>query len=159
METGRSCRARWRIVATAHNICVLIGQITSIKLLANGQLSFQNESFSKLGILVYMGRHLPEYNILIIFFSPVKQIVKKKVYLFFSLILNIWSKSTLNVSLCAWVNLKKWNKTKILHYSKELQILISIIWLFKKPFSNGCGTFLHLKFRNQFYTWIFKLYF
>ncbi len=27
METGRSCRARWRIAAPAHNIRVLIGQI------------------------------------------------------------------------------------------------------------------------------------
>ncbi len=27
METGRSCRARWRIAAAAHNIHVLIGQI------------------------------------------------------------------------------------------------------------------------------------
>ncbi len=27
METGRSCRARWRIAAAAHNLCVLIGQI------------------------------------------------------------------------------------------------------------------------------------
>ncbi len=28
METGRSCQARWRIAAAAHNLCVLIGQIT-----------------------------------------------------------------------------------------------------------------------------------
>ncbi len=27
METGRCCRARWRIAAAAHNLCVLIGQI------------------------------------------------------------------------------------------------------------------------------------
>ncbi len=27
METGRSCRARWRIAVAAHNLCVLIGQI------------------------------------------------------------------------------------------------------------------------------------
>ncbi|MGL4485161.1 MAG: hypothetical protein ACRCUS_09440, partial [Anaerovoracaceae bacterium] len=27
METGRSCRARWRIAAAAHNLCILIGQI------------------------------------------------------------------------------------------------------------------------------------
>lgn len=93
-----------------------------------------------------------------VFFLSSKSWKKKYTY-FFSLILKIWSKSTLNVSLCAWVNLKKWNKTKILHYSKELQIQIQIIWLFKKPFTNGCRTFLHLKFRNQCYTWIFRLYF
>ncbi len=27
METGRRCRARWRIAAVAHNIRVLIGQL------------------------------------------------------------------------------------------------------------------------------------
>ncbi len=27
METGHSCRARWRIAAAAHNLCILIGQI------------------------------------------------------------------------------------------------------------------------------------
>lgn len=84
---------------------------------------------------------------------------KKSIPIFF---LSFW-KSEVNLHwMCHCLRGWIWKSETRQRYSiiqKELQIQIQIIGLFKKPFTNGCRTSLHLKFRNQCYTWIFRLYF
>lgn len=49
--------------------------------------------------------------------------------------------------MCIWGKIFK-SETRHKHSIMQNKFKIQMIWLLKKPFTNGCGTFLHLKCRN-----------